>query len=165
MGPTGLASLCWLLSSSPLTSYLPGRAIETGPRGVRVEWGPGGPWLGKSLRGQQGWGAAIAVEDRAYPPSATLPFVTLQIAPAWAGRGRNKKISDPLPTRISEPGGGCAFCWLLLSVCFWSLQHRELQEVLPESSLPHPFSKHLLSIRVLETHLSQPPLPRLRETE
>lgn len=82
--------------------------------------------------------------------------VTLQIAPGRAGR------PPPHPRFRARRGRGgedvpfAGFC----SDCFWSLQHR-LQEVLPESSLPHAFSKHLLSVQVLETHLSQPPLPRL----
>lgn len=82
--------------------------------------------------------------------------VTLQIAPGRAGR------PPPHPRFRARRGRGgedvpfAGFC----SDCFWSLQHR-LQEVLPESSLPHAFSKHLLSVQVLETHLSQQPLPRL----
>lgn len=101
-------------------------------------------------------GAAIAVEDRAYPPSATRSLsVTLRIAPARAGAGRNTNSSDSPPFQSLGVQGGedvpfAGFC----SLRFWSLQ-----EVLPESSRPHPFSKHLPSVQVLETHLSQPPLP------
>lgn len=77
-----------------------------------MEQGLGGPWLGESLWGRQGWGAAIAVDDRACAPSATPLFVR---HPADCPRPDWQTPSPPpFPSPAGARGGGRAICGLLL---------------------------------------------------
>lgn len=98
-GPAGPASLCWLLSSSPLTSRLPGRAVG------KAERHQGGAGPGWALAGRKPVGQARLGGSHRCGGSGLRTECHSALCPSPC-RLPQAGLADPLPTPVSEPGGG-----------------------------------------------------------